>query len=64
MKKLLALTVLSLSLVSCGHFRHGGCGDEQCKMNKEKCESCCEKKGEQCPMKKDAPAPATTEVKK
>jgi hypothetical protein len=63
MKKLLALTVLSLSLVSCGHFRHGGCGDEQCKMNKEKCASCCEKKGEQCPMTKDAPA-ATTETKK
>jgi hypothetical protein len=64
MKKLLASTLFLglLSLTSCAHH---GCNG-QCKMDKEKCEKCCEKSGEQCPMKhEDKKAETKTEeVKK
>ncbi len=60
MKKLLALSVLLLSISSCGHMM--GCKSKcssHCDMKKEDCSSC--KEAKQCPMKEEA---KTEEVKK
>ena len=58
MKKLLGLAILTatMTLTSCGHMRHGGCGS-QCDMKDAKCKECCDKKDKsQCPMKDGAKA--------